>query len=314
MAFSAINSSNIEVGDPVTNDLWTKVKDNFDDHETRVASLETNANRIYVFNKIIRRPSEHNVGDIKWSFLTLAEFQARFDTTWILADGQTITGDELANLRSWTTIPDLRGEFLRGLDNGRGVDSGRTMGSTQSGQNVAHTHVISTQDHDPIAVKDDLIGTDNSTTYTINGGSTIDVTLRDLNNPTFQANSDGGTEARPRSIAANCFVKTDESSYSGLEVFRSPIAMNLVSAVVTNISAGTSGTLQADITKGSNLTSMTTMFSTKPSVTSASGDGASSSNAVFSTQAVAANDFLQLDVDTFQPGQETFHVFIIGEV
>lgn len=37
-------------------------------------------------------------------------------------------------------LPDLRGEFIRGLDNGRGVDSGRTLGSTQSASNQAHTH------------------------------------------------------------------------------------------------------------------------------------------------------------------------------
>lgn len=37
-------------------------------------------------------------------------------------------------------IPDLRGEFLRGLDDGRGVDAGRALGSTQAGDNAAHTH------------------------------------------------------------------------------------------------------------------------------------------------------------------------------
>ena len=30
-------------------------------------------------------------------------------------------------------VPDLRGEFIRGLDNGRGVDTGRTLGSAQFG-------------------------------------------------------------------------------------------------------------------------------------------------------------------------------------
>lgn len=30
-------------------------------------------------------------------------------------------------------IPDLRGEFIRGWDNGRGIDSGRTFGSQQDG-------------------------------------------------------------------------------------------------------------------------------------------------------------------------------------
>lgn len=40
------------------------------------------------------------------------------------------------------TIPDMRGEFSRGLDDGRGVDTGRVIGSAQAGQMPAHTHTI----------------------------------------------------------------------------------------------------------------------------------------------------------------------------
>ena len=37
-------------------------------------------------------------------------------------------------------LPDLRGEFVRGWDDGRGVDVGRELGSAQGSQNVVHTH------------------------------------------------------------------------------------------------------------------------------------------------------------------------------
>jgi len=37
-------------------------------------------------------------------------------------------------------LPDLRGEFLRSLDDGRGIDSGRTLGSFQGSQMQSHTH------------------------------------------------------------------------------------------------------------------------------------------------------------------------------
>jgi phage-related tail fiber protein len=37
-------------------------------------------------------------------------------------------------------LPDLRGEFLRGWDDSRGLDSGRDIGSVQTGQNASHTH------------------------------------------------------------------------------------------------------------------------------------------------------------------------------
>ncbi|AMB85798.1 hypothetical protein AWM79_10990 [Pseudomonas agarici] len=37
-------------------------------------------------------------------------------------------------------LPDFRGEFIRGWDDGRGVDSGRTLGSFQDSQNASHNH------------------------------------------------------------------------------------------------------------------------------------------------------------------------------
>lgn len=39
-------------------------------------------------------------------------------------------------------IPDLRGDFLRGLDDGRGVDAGRVLGSAQSDSFAAHSHGV----------------------------------------------------------------------------------------------------------------------------------------------------------------------------
>lgn len=50
-------------------------------------------------------------------------------TTWGAGDGATTF-----------KIPDLRGEFLRGLDEGRGVDSGRVLASNQAFAMQTHTH------------------------------------------------------------------------------------------------------------------------------------------------------------------------------
>lgn len=48
MAFSAISSLAIAVGSAIKKELWDKVKDNFDDHETRIDNLETVATKVPV--------------------------------------------------------------------------------------------------------------------------------------------------------------------------------------------------------------------------------------------------------------------------
>ena len=47
------------------------------------------------------------------------------------------------NGSSTFNLPDLRGEFIRGFDNGRGVDSGRSVASSQGSQNDSHNHSVS---------------------------------------------------------------------------------------------------------------------------------------------------------------------------
>lgn len=49
-SFVAIDSSQIEVGDPVTKELWDKTKCNFDDLDSRTTALETLGSKIIVDN------------------------------------------------------------------------------------------------------------------------------------------------------------------------------------------------------------------------------------------------------------------------
>lgn len=74
-------------------------------------------------------------------------------TGWLACSGQAVSRATYANLFiaigttfgigdgvATFTLPDLRGEFIRGWDNSRGVDSGRTFGSAQSDLIKEHTH------------------------------------------------------------------------------------------------------------------------------------------------------------------------------
>lgn len=56
---------------------------------------------------------------------TYADLFNAIGTTFGVGDGSTTFG-----------LPDLRGEFIRALDDGRGVDSGRVLGSSQVGTRV----------------------------------------------------------------------------------------------------------------------------------------------------------------------------------
>lgn len=64
---------------------------------------------------------------------TYAALFARIGTTYGVGDGSTTFN-----------LPDMRGEFPRGLDDGRGVDGGRALGSAQADDNKGHTHTGTT--------------------------------------------------------------------------------------------------------------------------------------------------------------------------
>jgi phage-related tail fiber protein len=60
---------------------------------------------------------------------TYATLFTAIGTTFGVGDGSTTFG-----------LPDLRGEFIRGWDDGRGIDSGRVFGSAQTDAMQGHYH------------------------------------------------------------------------------------------------------------------------------------------------------------------------------
>lgn len=62
---------------------------------------------------------------------------------WLFCNGQsTAAYAELAAVVG-SNVPDLRGEFIRGWDSGKGTDPGRTFGSWQADQLKSHGHGLS---------------------------------------------------------------------------------------------------------------------------------------------------------------------------
>jgi microcystin-dependent protein len=57
---------------------------------------------------------------------------------WLEMNGQSIVGYTELSAIYGSNLPDLRGEFVRGWDNGRGIDSGRTLLGWQMASHIAH--------------------------------------------------------------------------------------------------------------------------------------------------------------------------------
>ena len=83
-------------------------------------------------------------------------------------------------------VPDLRGEFIRGWDDGRGVDTSRTFGSAQADEFKSHSHTIN-------AATNKVASSATSFTYGTGGTTTTSAV--------------GGTETRPRNIALLACIK-----------------------------------------------------------------------------------------------------------
>jgi microcystin-dependent protein len=132
-------------------------------------------------------------------------------TGWLECNGAGISRTAYANLfavvgttfgagdgSTTFNLPDLRGEFIRGWDNARGVDSGRAFGSAQSDDNKSHRHTM---------------GRDDGVTA-IRGGATNISSWNGLVMGSTSATGGslltlltGGSEARPRNIALLPIIK-----------------------------------------------------------------------------------------------------------
>jgi phage-related tail fiber protein len=110
---------------------------------------------------------------------TYADLFAAVGTTYGSGDGSTTFN-----------LPDLRGEFLRGWDDSRGVDSGRGFATFQADELKSHNHSIS-----PSHVCGRA------------GGFSATAGSQQLSDAFLSIGYTGGTETRPRNIALLACIK-----------------------------------------------------------------------------------------------------------
>ncbi|HCA2678579.1 TPA: tail fiber protein, partial [Escherichia coli] len=135
-------------------------------------------------------------------------------TGWLKCNGAAFSAEEypeLAKAYPTNKLPDLRGEFIRGWDDGRGIDAGRVLLSIQTGMLEKHRHIVVA--NDGYDTKDEWeLATIFKKTYTQGRG--LDATNTGgslIPSPTLHSRGSigntGGNETRPRNIAFNFIVR-----------------------------------------------------------------------------------------------------------
>ncbi|EMC3905317.1 phage tail protein [Escherichia coli] len=135
-------------------------------------------------------------------------------TGWLKCNGAAFSSEmypKLAKAYPTNKLPDLRGEFIRGWDDGRGIDAGRALLSFQTGMLEKHRHIVVA--NDGYDTKDEWeLATIFKKTYTQGRG--LDATSTGgslIPSPTLHSRGSigntGGSETRPRNIAFNYIVR-----------------------------------------------------------------------------------------------------------
>ncbi|EKP7014868.1 phage tail protein, partial [Escherichia coli] len=78
-------------------------------------------------------------------------------TGWLKCNGAPFSAEEypkLAKAYPKLKLPDLRGEFIRGWDDGRGVDSARLLLSSQAASILEHNHEMHGWTGNPLMARD----------------------------------------------------------------------------------------------------------------------------------------------------------------
>jgi microcystin-dependent protein len=153
---------------------------------------------------------------------------------WLKANGAVVSRALYANLfaaigirfgagdgKTTFNLPDLRGEFLRGWDDGRGLDNSRVIGGLQHQQIVDHTHIIEawTSTIDGLVSKDTVLPNhrlggigivqgDGGVMYSNEEGIKVNPNYRVCGTRGVDWHFGTGNENRPRNIALLACIKS----------------------------------------------------------------------------------------------------------
>lgn len=127
-------------------------------------------------------------------------------TGWLKANGAAVSRTAYADLFAAIgtrfgagdgvntfNLPEMRGEFIRGLDDGRGVDTGRTLGTAQADMLASHSHQLA--NYKPVNA---------NIVKPIEGGAELSTVGLGT---AVSTNSTGGAETRPRNVALLYCIK-----------------------------------------------------------------------------------------------------------
>ncbi|HCJ5608213.1 TPA: tail fiber protein [Escherichia coli] len=128
-------------------------------------------------------------------------------TGWLKCNGSSFSlasYPKLAAVFPSGVLPDLRGEFIRGWDDGRGVDAGRSILTVQEDMIKSHEHHVWRRG-DNSWIHQSYNTNEPGTAYVSVVNSSTVVPGGDVDS--LYAASTGGSETRPRNIAFNYIVR-----------------------------------------------------------------------------------------------------------
>lgn len=171
---------------------------------TGYASVDVGESRMFAFNAV---PPGYLLED--GSAISRTVYSALFrkiGTTWGAGDGSTTFN-----------LPDSRGEFIRGFDNGRGVDSGRSFAGWQDSDNKSHGHGMSgSGDHrhygsaidgSGINMNGANVGGGSGGIYGFAFGGANGFSTGDAGDHSHTIYNSGGSESRPRNYTRKFCIK-----------------------------------------------------------------------------------------------------------